>query len=127
MAGLMEEERANARKKNATLLREEHSIKIIVGANETLLSGQGDAAIIKTSPKRKPEIRKEDNMRSSVNLYEYVKVSETRCLVIITIVSVKLGDIHGGSIHHGITMILLPFLDKCLLIRNQTKSASVEM
>ena len=75
MAGLTEAEKANARKKIAKLLRKERSIKIIVEANKTLLIGQGDAVIIKTSPKRKPAIRKEDNMRSPVNLGEYVKVS----------------------------------------------------
>jgi ABC-type uncharacterized transport system ATPase subunit len=39
VAGLTEEEKANARKKIAKLLRKERSIKIIVEANETLLSG----------------------------------------------------------------------------------------
>ena len=53
MAGLTEEEKDNARKKIAKLLRKEHSIKIIVEANKTLLCGQGDAAIIKMSPERK--------------------------------------------------------------------------
>jgi hypothetical protein len=75
MAGLTEAEKANARKKIAKLLRKEHSIKIIVEANKTLLCGQGDSAIIKTSPERKPAVRKEDNTRSPVNFYEYVKVS----------------------------------------------------
>jgi hypothetical protein len=82
MAGLTEEEKAKARKKIAKLLRKEHSIKRIVEANKTLLIGQGDADIIKTSPERKPAIRKEDNMRSPVNLYEYVKFRETHRLVI---------------------------------------------
>jgi hypothetical protein len=56
MAGLTEAEKANARKKIAKLLRKEHSIKVIVEANKTLLCGQGNAAIIKTSPNRKPAI-----------------------------------------------------------------------
>jgi hypothetical protein len=122
MAGLTEAEKANARKKIAKLLRKEHTIKIIVEANETLLSGQGDAAIIKTSPERKPAIRKEDNMRSPVNLYEYVKVAgdsspgnnrpegfgfvnKIAGVGAASTVSVKLDDVHGGSTHHGITMM----------------------
>jgi hypothetical protein len=112
MAGLTEEERANAKKKIARLSRKEHSIKIIVEANGTLLSGQGDAAIIKTSTEKKPAIRKEDNMRSPINLYGYVKVSgdsppgnnrpegfgfvnKIAGVGAASIVSVKLDNIHG--------------------------------
>jgi hypothetical protein len=123
MAGLTEEEKANAtRKKIAKLLRKEHSIKIIVEANEILLSGQGDAVIIKLSPERKPAIRNKDNMRSPVNLYEYVKVSgdwspgnnrpegfgfvnKIAFVEAASNFSLKLDDIHGGSTHHGITMM----------------------
>ncbi len=122
MAGLTEAEKANARKKIAKLLRKEHSIKIILEANKTLLCGQGDAAIIKTSPDRKPTIRKEDNMRSRVDLYKYVKVSgdsspgnnrpegfgfvkKVAGVGAALMVSVKLDKIHGGSTHHGITMM----------------------
>jgi hypothetical protein len=122
MAGLTETEKANARKKIAKLLRKEHSIKIILEANKTLLCGQGDAAIIKTSPDRKPTIRKEDNMRSRVDLYKYVKVSgdsspgnnrpegfgfvkKVAGVGAALMVSVKLDKIHGGSTHHGITMM----------------------
>jgi hypothetical protein len=121
MAGLTEAEKANARKKIAKLLRKERSIKIIVEANKTLLIGQGDAVIIKTSPERKPAIRKEDNMRSPVNLGEYVKVSgdsspgnnrpegfgfisKVAGVGAASMVTVKLDEIHGGSTHHGITM-----------------------
>ncbi len=122
MAGLTEEEKDNARKKIAKLLRKEHSIKIIVEANKTLLCGQGDAAIIKMSPERKLAIWKEDNMRSPVNLYEYVKVSgdsspgnnrpegfgfdnKVAGVGAASMVYVKLDKIHGGSTHHGITMM----------------------
>ncbi len=121
MAGLTEAEKANARKKIAKLLGKERSIKIIVEANKTLLIGQGDAVIIKTSPERKPAIRKEDNMRSPVNLGEYVKVSgdsspgnnrsegfgfisKVAGVGAASMVTVKLDEIHGGSTHHGITM-----------------------
>jgi hypothetical protein len=64
MAGLNEEEKGNARKKIAKLLRKEHSIKRIVETNKTLLCGQGNAAIIKMSPERKLVIWKEHNMGS---------------------------------------------------------------
>jgi hypothetical protein len=64
------------------ILRKEHGIKIIVEANETLLPGQRDAAIIKTSPENNPKIQKEDKVRSPVNSMDMSKSQETRRLVI---------------------------------------------